>query len=175
MSKSTDQLIDEVVHTFMERDIIRPKDIQTVGGFKSYSLGSGAYRRVYKLCGIPLVVKFPLTELECDKKHSVLEYKAWGRIIRGQRKYKKLIPYLPKMYFIDDTTGVLISQYCTPLNHSRMKSYARQIAAMVGDIVDLTWDGRMYGTKDMHYENMGIDEHGQIKIIDMGFFYRNYR
>ena len=171
--KQTDRQIDEIVQMFLTQDIIKPKDVLAKTGYRIRLLGTGAYRKVYKFIGLPLVVKFPLTEDERDIQHSVLEFKARELILRQWKKYEKLTRYMPDIYFLDDTAGVMLARYYLPLHNSKLRFYEGHIAAMVGDIVDLAWDHKKRGTHDTHYENMGVDDSGQVKITDMGFFYQN--
>jgi hypothetical protein len=172
----------DVVYTFKEYDIRRPKDILRVTGFKNRFLDLGAYRKVYKLSDFPLVVKFPIhipneEGFEEDCQHSVLEYKAYKKILSRNRIYARLIPYLPKLYYINPKTGVLLSHYYRPILNTKFRKLGDSIALLLSDIVELSWK-RVEKLKpnselDVHSGNLGLDENGRIKIIDMGYFFKN--
>ena len=181
LKEEEDDEIQEIVYDFKEYTIRCPEDLTTVLGIKYRMLNSGAYRTVVKLVGLPLVVKFPLTDMKCDKKHSEYEFRAVNKILRYKYKYKYRIlrKYVPKIYYFNKETGVLIGHYYRPLKGTKKEK--NLIANLVSDVVDSTWDGRKidknnkcrYGTEDMWDANMALNKSGHVKIIDMGFFYEN--
>ena len=167
-----DAVIQHTVRRFEEYTIRCPEDLMTVLGIKYRLLDSGAYRTVVKLVGLPLVVKFPLTDMKCDKKHSEYEFRAVNKILRYKRKYRILVKYVPQLYYFNKETGVLVGHYYQPLKGTKKEK--NLIANLVSDVVDSTWDGRRgHGTEDMWDANMALNKYGHIKIIDMGFFYEN--
>ena len=170
--------IFSIVRFFKEYTIRCPEDLKNVLGLKYRVIGQGAYRTVVKLVGLPLVVKFPLTDEKCDKRHSEYEFRAANKICRYKRKYKILAKYAPQLYYFNKETGVLVGHYYRPLKGTKKEK--NLIANLVSDVVDSTWDGRntnsrgyRYGTEDMWDANMALNSKGHVKIIDMGYFYKN--
>ena len=178
MTKEEEQ-IQGILYLFNEYTVRCPEDLESVLGLKYKVIDQGAYRKVVKLVGLPLVVKFPLTDEKCDKMHSWYEFRAVQKILKYKYKYIILRKYVPKIYYFNKETGVLVGHYYTPLKGTKKEK--NLIANLVSDIVDSTWDGRKinkktkfrYGTEDMWSANMALNKRGHVKIIDMGYFYEN--
>ena len=84
-----------------------PEDCRTAG-IKLRYLDEGVFRRVFKVSGCPLVIKFPLAgEFNDGVQHSISEV---ARIKRLGR-VKELIPHLPKIFYHDRKNGVLVMQF----------------------------------------------------------------
>ncbi len=78
--------------------------------FKIRYIDEGVFRQVYKICGCPIVVKFPLMDSPGGRdgiQHSISEV---GRI-RRLSKIRELAPHLPKVHYHDRKKGVLVVQY----------------------------------------------------------------
>ena len=66
------------------------------------------FRRVFKISGCPLVVKFPLEgEIVDGVQHSISEVNRIKRL----SKIKEVLPHLPKIHYHDRKNGVLIMQF----------------------------------------------------------------
>jgi hypothetical protein len=77
-------------------------------GIKLRYLNEGVFRRVFKISGCPLVVKFPLEgEIADGVQHSISEVNRVKRL----SKIKELVPHLPKIHYHDRKNGVLIMQF----------------------------------------------------------------
>jgi hypothetical protein len=71
-------------------------------------LDEGVFRRVFKISGCPLVVKFPLEgEIVDGVQHSISEVNRIKRL----SKIKEVLPHLPKIHYHDRKNGVLIMQF----------------------------------------------------------------
>ena len=71
-------------------------------------IGKGSYRQVYQIDNLPIVVKLPLG-LDADIKecisHSENEMDAINTV---KKKHKHLIKYLPKIYYYNLDTGIIV-------------------------------------------------------------------
>ena len=77
-------------------------------GIKLRYLDEGVFRRVFKISGCPLVVKFPLEgEIVDGVQHSISEVNRIKRL----SKIKEVLPHLPKIHYHDRKNGVLIMQF----------------------------------------------------------------
>lgn len=77
-------------------------------------VGSGVFREVVKVVGLPLVVKFPLAETigqklsyRAGKMHSSSEV----RKIQKLRKIRAMRSYLPTVYYYDTESGIVVMSH----------------------------------------------------------------
>jgi hypothetical protein len=111
-------------------------------------LGDGLFREVYKIKGQPLVAKFPLYSIEDEdsahardaKMHTTMEV----RKITKLSKTRWMRKYLPKIYYHDRKSGIVVMHYHPPFRESE-ESYTalgrlvtellkRQFGVTIGDI-----------------------------------------
>jgi len=73
-------------------------------GFRLKRIGGGVFREVYRIKSFPLVVKFP-----CDEpsdRHSRAEM----RKIKKLSEFPFLRKYLPRVYYYDPKSGVIVME-----------------------------------------------------------------
>lgn len=136
-------------------------------------LGSGAFRTVYQIGGLNLVVKFPMpgTDFVVNKIHSRTEL---ARIKRF-RRYTWMRKYLPKVYYSNPVTGVSIIELVDDSKHMMDRavwgdSKQQRMQAMCNLAQDLIF--RLTGTKmtDITDENVRVDQKRKvIKLIDLAY------
>lgn len=121
-------------------------------------IGSGCSRCVYKVGGLPLVVKFDqgprsgsMTQAECE----AISYKKLMSISR----YKRLRKYLPKLYYFDKKTGhSLMHYYDRPCSNDKCREVSKEF------MDTLSVDNDM----DIYPPNVRASRRGVPKVIDMG-------
>lgn len=135
--------------------------------------GTGAFREVVKIKGQPLVVKFPLAEGTHDPKrgkklsfrrgkmHSTVEV----RKIHELSKIRWMRKHLPKVYYHDKKSGVLVMHWYK--NFEDDVDALRAIGRLVTRLV-AKWQG--VGVTDIHEDNvrMGRTKKDAI-LIDLGY------
>ena len=143
-----------------------PKTVEEIKklGIKLRSLGSGAYRYVYKVVGLPIVLKIPLDN-PASRRHSEEEIKVIKKINR-LKKYRKLRKYMPYIHFYNPTTRMIGMQYYDTTRNP----YKNRMASILTDLIEEIWPGVDKSSADVHSANIAFDSDGQIKIIDLGYF-----
>jgi hypothetical protein len=160
MTDRTEKRVAAVVKMFHEKE---PATIDNLN-LKLTPIGvSGAYRKVYRINGLPLVIKEP-KDKSC-RKHARAEYKTIQRILR-YKKYARLTRYMPEVYYFNEKTGLMLMHYYRPLP----KRY-KCIARLLDVIVELTWPYAMDQNEcDVHGGNVALTEDNLPVIIDLGYF-----
>lgn len=161
MTERKKSQIDELVSRF---ETVRPKSLAEVEKMK-YDLkyiGSGAYRVTYKFGSLPVVIKIP--HRRSGKSHSMAEYRTI-RTINRFKKYKPLKGYMPKVYYFDKKTGIMIMHYYKKV--PKNSSYA--IGILMESLTGLVWHHEE-SECDIYGENMGFTEDGCPVITDLGYF-----
>lgn len=147
-----------------------PKDLKDFKKLKleMIPLSSGAYRTVYRVKGSNVVVKIPVNDDSSNRVHAREEVRAINNIKRFKRKYAKLIPMMPEVYYFNETSGVTAMKYYKKIRGN----VAYTVAGLVEDVVELTMkDKNLYiGGMDIHGSNVHVDENGNPIIIDLGYF-----
>ncbi len=138
---------------------------------------SGAFRHVFQIIGLPLVVKFPYCEddqlledgnpdpdrIAMGVQHSKREMKALERILSSVRKYTYLHKYMPTVYYSNQRTGVIVMHKYTGLpNSSKSNDISEAIRRDIQDIFATAGD--------IHSYNLGKDERGNVVVFDLGCF-----
>ena len=76
---------------------------------------AGVFREVYRIVGVPLVVKFPLgdsySETSEGRKHTNAEVNRIKRL----SAFPVMRKYLPKVYYHDKTDGIVVMRYYAEL------------------------------------------------------------
>lgn len=135
--------------------------------------GTGAFREVLKVRGLPLVVKFPLAEGTHDPKrgkklsyrsgkmHSMMEV----RRIQTLSKIKRMQMYLPKVYYHDRKSGVLVMHW-----YKEFTDDVDALRALGRMVTRLIWLWERVGISDIHEGNVRIGRSKKdVKIIDLGY------
>lgn len=135
-------------------------------------LGEGAFRTAYSIIGTPLILKIPQLldgseayDYEGDEiniGHAAVEYRTYRRILFSKdRAIKQLHPYMPDIYYFHEATGVTLMHRYELLRGKGAASKRREIQHLFSDTLGVC-------DADFHSENVGVDEHGKIKLLDLG-------
>lgn len=160
----TDTRINRIVELF---DKHKPKTLVDINalGFKTRKIGHGVYRTVHKITGVPLVIKLPASDLNDCKNHSLAE----ARTVRSINRFKKfatLKKYMPRIYYCEKSTGVMLVHFYKPVRGSEKHT----LASVITDLVCTIWPYAINDREvDIHSGNIGIDG-AQLKLIDLGYF-----
>jgi hypothetical protein len=168
--------VDDLVDLFIDNDPMTLEEIQSLGiRMKEIDKGEGAFRDVYKVRGLPLVVKIPKNSLD-GIDHAIAELKAI-RKINTFKKYAALVPYLPTVYYCSWRSGIVVMDYCKPLKWSVL---ANNTCRVLDSLVSSLWSGSRSGVEctDICTGNVGIyvdpdTDQTQLKLIDLGCFLEN--
>jgi hypothetical protein len=126
------------------------------------------FRSAYRIKDTNLVIKFPDPD-ESGEWHSRAEVKTIGRLY----KYKVLRSYLPKIFYFDRRSGVVVMEYYD--KYSDRKAGNPHPMRTYGDI---TWErvliinlikrltGEDFG--DLYNANLRLDKNKHVKFVDMG-------
>lgn len=131
-------------------------------------IDEGAFRKGYRVSGLPLVVKIPIQTLSksdtrWNKRHSAAEVR---KIVKLQ-KFCFMRRHLPKVYYFDGPSGVLIVKYydngegknlmCQDENklEAAFKFTQRRIRCLTGVSIH-----------DISMDNLRMDR-GEVKFIDL--------
>jgi len=127
------------------------------------------FREVYKVTGLPLVVKFPLCEGDDDeasyragKHHSTMEV----RKIEQLWKTRWMRKYLPKIYHHDRETGVLVMHYYLDMDKNG------KFEGLSHLVWELIWRKFNVSLGDIHSGNIRsqLNKKGKnLVFIDLGY------
>lgn len=138
-------------------------------------LSCGAFRKVYKIDRLPLVVKLPTAPPAEDGEsqtanlmHARKEYNAWRKIMRSPR-FKALRPYMPEVLYFNRNTGTLLMREYKPVLPFRRRQRMNEINVKVKEVLNLA-EVDLGGDKA---DNYGLDRNGTLKIIDLAFLNGN--
>jgi hypothetical protein len=149
-----------------------PKDAQEMldyCGLPLQHIGCGQFRAAYHVLGTSLIVKVPhkgrtRKRTEENVQHSRDEYTVWKRMRASIRKFKALKRYMPELVYYNSLTGIIVVRKYDKL------PYSKEHNALIREL-ELTVTSVMKTKEaDIHYGNLGRDEDGNVKIIDMGLF-----
>lgn len=142
------------------------KEFQSIGlPLNKKRLGEGAFRLVYKFVDLPLVVKFPITQ-DCgstrsSKYHTTMEVKKVKKLSR----FKWLKWLMPKIYYHDRKTGVMVMQCYEPYT----KELDWGIAWVLGEALTRATKTAI---GDIQASNFGVEHdrfgNKKLKLIDLG-------
>lgn len=148
----------------------RPENLLTASnlGLKLIHVGSGAFRAVYRIKDTNLVIKFP-DPYENGEYHSREE----NRMIEKLYQYKVLRSYLPKIFYFERKSGVIVMEYYDKYsdrkaeNPHSMRTYGNitwERVLIIKLIKRLT--GEYFG--DLYNANLRLDKNKHVKFVDMG-------
>ena len=133
-------------------------------GLRMKPLGAGVFRRVFRIGGCDLVVKFPLSEDSCFAEgiqHSVSEIKRIERLSR----IDELKPHLPKIFYFDRKNGIIVMQYYPELKDGDgvdfLGKVVRKLVSRIGGVT----------MGDIHEGNIRLKRKGweQLVFTDLGY------
>jgi len=157
--------IEKVVQLIKDNGPSELKDFKKLG-LKLKRVGIGAFRSVYKIKGVSLVVKFPLNE--SGKIHSRAEYDVILDINSSWSHNNKILKqYLPEIFYFDPESTVIVMHYYKELSHAK----ARLVEGVIDNLVKLTWPFAKDEDTDIGYANLGLSPDGSHPIfLDLGYF-----
>jgi hypothetical protein len=152
---------------------IQPVSVDARWDFEVKLVGAGEFRKVYRIVGTDLVVKFPrITRSSKNIGHSRVEYKRCYDI-RHQSKWYLLRRYVPKIYHYNPDTGVIIMHYYERVGETpkalRDIKWMQKLLDLVCTHNGLNKDNLNW-SEDIEINNIGQDKNGNYKFLDMGFF-----
>lgn len=166
MSSRVQSRIDHIVNLFKTKNPTSKADIERLG-IKLRGLDSGVFRKVFKITGVPLVVKIPQHSGRSCRRHALAEHRAIRKINR-EKGYEDLRPFMPTVYYTNQQTGMMLVHYYKPIEPKYRKIISKLIHALIIRIWPYAMKGR---SVDIHSGNVAIDpEDGQVKLIDLGYF-----
>ena len=132
-------------------------DFET-SGIKLRYIDEGVFRKVYKISGCPLVVKFPLDN--DGIQHSVSEM----RRIRRLGRIKELLPHLPKVLYFNGKSGIVVMEYYKALDPEKgVELLGKVIKKLVSRIAKVAMS-------DIHSDNIRQGRRGEIVVFsDLGY------
>jgi len=119
-------------------------------------MGSGAFRRAYSIIKTDAIVKFSFGADGIS--HTQDEIKNI-RKIKTVKRFQRFKKYLPKIYYWDETYGVII------MEQIQMNVTEDQASKIKAKFEKMFPKG---GFTDLHKRNVGRNKKGQIKVIDFG-------
>jgi hypothetical protein len=138
---------------------LQPSCSADLRGFLKYRyLDSGCFRSVYLLPDIDCVIKFPI--VKSSNYHSRREILISDKI-RRRRSLKHLVRYIPKIYYADLKTGVVVMERLFSAKRSDM-----ECLGIIRNIFKDSLGPRSGG--DIYWSNSGRNRRGQIKVLDLG-------
>ncbi|PWT76422.1 MAG: hypothetical protein C5B59_06770 [Bacteroidetes bacterium] len=146
-----------------------PEEFTEIGvPLEKRKIGSGIFREVIKVKGLPLVVKFPIAESKngrvsyrAGKMHSTVEVKKIARL----RKFRKLRGHLPTVYYHDRKSGVLVMQY-----YPAFVNDADTLRALGKMVTKAISHGTGIEVSDIHEENVRMGKTSKHAVlIDLGY------
>jgi hypothetical protein len=150
----------------------RPEDFKPLR-IKIKAYEQGAFRAVYRVVGLPLVIKFPKpgTDFAVNKIHTRTELAR----IKKFRRFRWMHKYLPKVYYSNPKTGVSVVAFIDdskPVTiHGDLSNYHQQrMHGMCSMAQELIF--RLTGTKmtDITDYNVRYDQKRRVsKLIDLAY------
>lgn len=124
-------------------------------------LGEGSFRVAFEIIDYPLIVKVPLTSCYSDMHHANEEWN-WIEKVDRYPQYRALRKYMPKVYYFDEDCGLMI-----------MRKYQRVKVSLGTAALDrLVLQTTGATGHDIGSNNMGKDDKGNLKILDVALLGR---
>jgi hypothetical protein len=160
------QKINQVISKLRNDWPTTPEECKTYGIRLCKYSRSGAYRYVYKVWGLPLVIKFP--QNDDDKIHAIQEWIVYNKLKFCDR-YRKLKKYMPTIYYFNMKTGVSAMRYYKVLGESNWRNsnkYDKSRSLLEKRVKKIY----KHANDVDNSGNVARDKNGQLKIIDLGCF-----
>ena len=77
---------------------------------------AGVFREVYRIVGVPLVVKFPLGDSYSETSEGRRHTNAEVNRIKRLSAFPVMRKYLPKVYYHDKASGIVVMRYYAELD-----------------------------------------------------------
>ncbi len=125
------------------------------GGIRIRRYAFGCFRKVYKLIGFSLVIKFPLSdthELRMTRSHARKEQRSFRRL-----QISLLRALVPEILYWNSRWGVTVVRFYKP-SRGRYDKIAKRLQNFF----------RQPDIRDYMYKNFGYTRRGKIKILDLG-------
>ena len=123
-------------------------------------IGSGAFRDTYRVGKLPIVIKIPFNEIS----HARHEARVITKVMKDE-KFKALRPFMPKLYYYDKKTGIIVMEYCRTMKYGPTSD---AVSKIFSTLVSKLFRKPMYDESDIRGYNIGKNNNGQYKIIDLG-------
>lgn len=172
MAKRRSLAVTRILSLVRKHNPARPEDFKLLG-IRLRKLGSGAFRTVYEIRGLPLVIKFPLpgTDFILNKIHTRTELAR----IKKFKKFRWMRKHLPRVYYSNPVTGVSIVEFVDDSRYMTDRgvwgnSQQQRMQAMCNMAQELIY--RLTGTRmtDITDENVRVDQKRRvIKLIDLAY------
>lgn len=125
------------------------------------NLGGGVFREAYQIKDLPLVVKFPIEDDGIDHSRDEM------RKIKKFSKFKFLRKYLPKVYYYDRQSGVIVMKFYEDFEDCGDACDA--VGTLAGELIK-----RLTGVSmvDIHSENVRVrDTYKPPRLVfcDLGY------
>ena len=128
---------------------------------------AGVFREVYRIVGVPLVVKFPLGDSYSETSEGRRHTNAEVNRIKRLSAFPVMRKYLPKVYYHDKTDGIVVMRHYPELD----KDWADD--TMVNKFIqDLVKDMTGIRLSDVHNGNVRSSNGkptGRPVMIDCGY------
>lgn len=128
--------------------------------------GSGLFRSVMRIKGVPVVVKFPKASgkdvsYRSGKMHSTVEARKIAKLYRIPWMRR----YLPRVYYHDKKSGILVVSW-----HKEFANDVDAFRALGRFTTKLLRQNHKVTVSDIHEENVrqGVDRK-QIILVDLGY------
>jgi hypothetical protein len=153
-----------------------PRHIKDMRGctYNLRFMKNGAFRSAYTIDSLDMVIKFPNETIYNSGKenirHSLQEVEAWKKIT-SHKRYYVLRRYLPNLYYSNKYGVVVMEKYKTreeleECDRTRLCAMCRILDNLYEDLIPRS-DKRRIGS-DVHGSNVGFDEFGECKLLDLG-------
>jgi hypothetical protein len=127
-------------------------------------LDGGAFRKVYEIPGLPLVLKVPISWRHLQ--HAKNEYKAWVTVSTS-KKFECLRKYMPEVLYFNVNSGILLMRKYAPLKPKR--KFSKQLDEIEALVTAIT-GGTDADLGKYKADNFGLAEDGTLRVIDLGLF-----
>lgn len=138
-------------------------------GFTLRYVDSGRYRNVYHIVGSDYLVKIPIwtnkRTNDASQAHAKAEYAAYKRI-KGVARYKALEPLMMEEVAITAQGVMVVNRYrAIGRTTKKEKKFMIEVSTLAGKLFSRYCD--------LHDANYMRDAHGQLRIVDLGYFLPN--
>lgn len=135
-------------------------------------IGSGSYRKTYRVVNSPFLIKFPhIGPSASDRDNHAACVKHSGLEVAKHRHFSgffELKAYLPKIYYYDKVTGIVVMEYIEENDDTTNADYWKY-EALSGLVSVLIKSLTRKKLTDISDSNLRLSKGGQLKFIDLAF------